>query len=279
MGAPKVTPEVAIQRIKAIFGDTVTLKVDTFTRINKKALFVDIEYGEWWSLPSNVFNGHGHPKRGSCTALDKIKIQIGLTKAELQKRLDKFEIGLSFIQETFKGSNIKCCFVDPEYGQWWATPSNVIHRKSKHPERAKVDRVKTLLARYGVDNPTKHHGIALKAARQSNKFISVLHWKTSKELFCIGSYEIAVVQWLNINKLDYEWQPGPFLMPDGRTYRPDILILSKPFSNIYIEIKGYFREDAKEKWEWFHSNYCNSQLWDKQKLQELGILVKKRTKF
>jgi hypothetical protein len=32
------------------------------------------------------------------------------------------------------------------------------------------------------------------------------------------------------------------------------------------------REDAKEKWEWFHSNYPNSELWNESKLKEMKIL-------
>jgi hypothetical protein len=280
MGAPRVTAEDAQQRIRAIFGDIVTLKVETFVRVDKKALFVDIKYGEWWALPSNVFKGHGHPKRGACITSRKIKIRRGLTLAKLQERLNKFELGLTFVHETFTGSNTKCCFIDPVYGMWWATPSNVIHRRTKHPERAKLDRARTMFARYGVDNPTKNQIIALKAARKSNKVMMLSHWKSSEQLVCVGSYEIAVVKWFNTNQYDYEWQPGPFEMPDGRTYRPDVLILTGAFTNVYVEVKGYFRGDANEKWEWFHTqNPKNSQLWDKQRLIELGILTKKRTKL
>jgi hypothetical protein len=37
------------------------------------------------------------------------------------------------------------------------------------------------------------------------------------------------------------------------------------------EIKGYFWKDALEKWSWFHQNYPNSELWDKNKLKQLNI--------
>ena len=45
--------------------------------------------------------------------------------------------------------------------------------------------------------------------------------------------------------------------------------------NKWIEIKGYFRDDAKEKWEWFCSKYPSSELWDQKRLKEIGILAKK----
>jgi hypothetical protein len=40
----------------------------------------------------------------------------------------------------------------------------------------------------------------------------------------------------------------------------------------YIKVKGFFREKDKLKWDWFHKAYPNSELWDKTKLKELGIL-------
>ena len=30
--------------------------------------------------------------------------------------------------------------------------------------------------------------------------------------------------------------------------------------------------DAREKWDWFHKEYPNSELWNKKKLQNMGIL-------
>jgi len=39
-----------------------------------------------------------------------------------------------------------------------------------------------------------------------------------------------------------------------------------------LKLSGYFRKDAKEKWNWFHKTYPNSELWDKEKLKEKRIL-------
>ena len=61
----------------------------------------------------------------------------------------------------------------------------------------------------------------------------------------------------------------PFTMTSGKVYICDCYL---PERDLYIEIKGYFRKDAKEKWDWFHKEYPNSELWDKKKLKELGIL-------
>ena len=58
-------------------------------------------------------------------------------------------------------------------------------------------------------------------------------------------------------------------MPNGKTYRPDLYL---PDSDVWIEIKGYFRKDAKIKWDWFHKEHPNSELWNEEKLKEMKIL-------
>jgi len=70
-------------------------------------------------------------------------------------------------------------------------------------------------------------------------------------------------------KIDYNWQPQIFTMPNGKTYRPDLYL---PDSDVWIEIKGYFRKDAKIKWDWFHKEHPNSELWNEEKLKEMKIL-------
>ena len=59
-------------------------------------------------------------------------------------------------------------------------------------------------------------------------------------------------------------------MPNGKTFRPDCYLIGK--RKPWIEIKGYFRQKNKEKWDWFHKKYPNSELWDKKKLKEMKII-------
>jgi hypothetical protein len=54
-----------------------------------------------------------------------------------------------------------------------------------------------------------------------------------------------------------------------KTYRPDLYLAEQ---DKWVEIKGFFRKDAQDKWDWFHSSYANSELWNKPKLIELEIL-------
>jgi hypothetical protein len=41
----------------------------------------------------------------------------------------------------------------------------------------------------------------LKIAKSSNFRYILQHWKTSKDVVCVGSYEKSVVEYLNNNKM------------------------------------------------------------------------------
>lgn len=130
--------------------------------------------------------------------------------------------------------------------KWYARLNNIKHRKSWCPECGRID-----------------------AARALNNSYILYHWKTGSEIVCVASYEKAVVEYLNKNKINFRWQYKTFVMSGGNTYRPDLYLFS---TRKWIEIKGYFREKNKKKWKWFHKKYPNSELWDKQKLEQMEIL-------
>jgi len=108
-----------------------------------------------------------------------------------------------------------------------------------------------------------------KKARSANNSYICYHWKTDKELVCQGSWEAKVVEYLNTNKINFRWQPRSFKMPNGRRYYPDMYLYS---TRTWVEIKGYFWDDAELKWNWFQSVKPNSELWNKEKLKAMGIL-------
>lgn len=49
------------------------------------------------------------------------------------KAMGHEEITIDF--STFNGVDTKCRFIDNKYGEWMASPSNVLYRKSRHPKR------------------------------------------------------------------------------------------------------------------------------------------------
>jgi hypothetical protein len=110
----------------------------------------------------------------------------------------------------------------------------------------------------------------LNAAKKRNDSYVEKHWQTSEDLVCVGSWEKRTVDFLNRNKTQYKWQPQTFQIEELQTtYRPDLYLIEE---DKWVEIKGRFYEDAKQKWDWFHREYPNSELWNHSKLIELGIL-------
>jgi hypothetical protein len=128
---------------------------------------------------------------------------------------------------------------------------------------------KTNLEKYGCEYPQQNKEIAMKAAKASGRSYILQHWETGEELVCQASYEKAVVEHFNKNKTNFLWQPETFTMLNGKKYRPDCYL---PDQDLWVEIKGYFRKDAQEKWQRFQSVYPNSELWDEKRLKDLKIL-------
>ena len=227
----KVTIEEIKKRLYEIYGDLVLIKEETYISTNKHAIFIDKDYGEWSARVCNVVcSGRNHPERGKKNQIEKYK------------QLDQKELREKTKKTCLEKYGIDCSFRDK-------------------------DRMRQCMKeKYGVENSQQVPEIALKTAKSSNNSYILYHWKSGTELVCVGSYEKKTVEYLNENKIEYDWQPKIFIMPDGRTYRPDLYLIDK---DLWVEIKGYFRKDAQEKWEWFHKEHINSELWMEDKIKEL----------
>lgn len=136
-------------------------------------------------------------------------------------------------------------------------------------EKVKNKFIETSINKYGFPNPNQNKNIALKVAKKVNNPSIFFHWQTNEELVCQGSYEAKVVDYLNKNKINYRWQPEVFQLSTGKTYRPDLYLVD---SDTWVEIKGWMRPDAKEKWDEFKTIKPNSELWDKALLRSRKII-------
>lgn len=85
-----------------------------------------------------------------------------------------------------------------------------------------------------------------------------------------SSYEIILAKWLNKNKIEWLYESKTFDL-GNTTYTPDFYL---PEFNLYIEVKGWWRDKAKKKFEEFKQKYCGIRIKiiDKQELQTIGIL-------
>lgn len=238
-------------RIKNKHADIVTLDTSSYVNLSTKAKFIDKDYGEWYALPQNVTSGHGHPKRGHTKGVDSRLIQ---------ERIHKIHEGFVVLDEnSYIDMKSKARFIDKDYGEWFVNPGSVVTGRG-HPARA-----------------------AKKSAKTRKKHPCVVHWKTGELCYSDSSWEYATLLWLNENKYDFDWQvvfETNLLSKKGINlkYFIDLFIKSGPFKNVYVEIKGTWKRShhdgtGKLKWDWFQSTHQNSQLWMKDKLEALQILV------
>ncbi len=72
-----------------------------------------------------------------------------------------------------------------------------------------------------------------------------------KNIWLRSSYEIAYAKWLDKNQIKWTYEPIAFNLGNN-TYRPDFYL---PQTNEYIEIKGFWRLKAKEKYTLFKKLY------------------------
>lgn|SRR3990167_795671 len=313
----RISIEEIKKRIFDIYGDLIYLDEITYIGTNKKCRFFDKDYGEFWNTPCDIYKrGRIHKIRSKQISREKRRMPID----ELKKRLFEAHGEQVIIDEsTYVKYKIKARFIDKKYGEWNATPMNVIQNKTRHPKRFAAERSlseeflasqrkkflnpkfqqfmkdctkkkfgvenvfsskiiqdqikQTCIRKYGVDSPNKNKEISLRGAQTQNKITILKHWFSNEDVKCQGTYETAVVEYLNSNKINFSFHPQTFSLPDGRTYTPDLHLTDQ---DLWIEVKGTFRfwdptDDALEKWNWFRSEHPDSELWDQNKLKELGI--------
>lgn len=265
MNKQRLTEIEIKKRLMNIHGSNVVIDMSTYVNARTKARFIDKNYGEWWAQPGGVFRGAGHKNR----FLNRQRLSYDA----LNTRIMKIHSGsVQCVSSSYVHTYKKAKFIDFEFGEWEAYPHNVLNG-STHPDRGLKNRKITWMKKYGVDNPFKSDIVQKKVLRNIRKNVTrIYHWKTGKELVCVGSYEKSFVEWCNKNEIDFDWQIC-FVMPDKRTYRIDAYMKTGKFINTYVEIKGWFRDaDSKQKWEWFHKTYPNSMLLMKNELKKMRIL-------
>lgn len=95
-----------------------------------------------------------------------------------------------------------------------------------------------------------------------------------KEIRMDSKWEVAVAKYLDDLSVEWKYNLNGFKLSDGRYYYPDFFIYNGGEFKKLIEVKGYFRESNRIKFDLFLTNYPDIvvELWDKIKLRELCII-------
>ncbi len=90
-----------------------------------------------------------------------------------------------------------------------------------------------------------------------------------------SSWEVKVAKYLDENNYNWEYATNRYLLSTGQYIHPDFFIINDKKEVIkVIEVKGYFREKNKFKFELFLNEYPELivELWNKQILKEKKII-------
>jgi len=95
-------------------------------------------------------------------------------------------------------------------------------------------------------------------------------WVKYKNIFMRSNWEVLYAKYLDKNKIKWQYESKVFNLGDS-TYRPDFYLSE---INNYIEIKGYWRDDAKKKFNLFKKLYpkINIKVLKQKDLQSMGVL-------
>lgn len=168
----------------------------------------------------------------------------------------------------------------------------------KHSEES-LEKMSTKIIKRGKDHPL--YGIKrskevvermratqikiAKRGKDSNLYGNSYHgkgvWyldKNNNKIWLRSSYEEKFAIYLDTNNINWVYEPQAFPIVYGKsnkegTYRPDFYLVDL---DKYIEVKGWWRDDALEKYEAFVNQYPHLiiEVYDKKKLRELGISIK-----
>jgi len=85
-----------------------------------------------------------------------------------------------------------------------------------------------------------------------------------------SSWEVNFAQWCDLSGIKWEYESKTFDL-GYTTYTPNFYL---PEFDLWIEIKGYWRTDAKKKFKKFLKVYkdINIEIFEQNKLEELGVI-------
>lgn len=96
-----------------------------------------------------------------------------------------------------------------------------------------------------------------------------------KDIRMDSSWEVKTAKYFDDNDIKWSYNECGYILSDGRYYYPDFFIYNNDGKFIkLVEVKGYFREANRKKFEMFKNEYPNIivELWNKEVLKLKSII-------
>lgn len=117
--------------------------------------------------------------------------------------------------------------------------------------------IKTELSNYRAQRCPKCNGIFHKGKNHHNYGKPIISKRIKyKGIWMRSSWEIKYAKYLDKNNIKWQYEPKAFDL-GNTTYTPDFYL---PKQNLWIEIKGWWRGDAKVKFNTFKRQYKNIKI-------------------
>lgn len=89
-----------------------------------------------------------------------------------------------------------------------------------------------------------------------------------------SKWEVATAKYFDQHNISWKYSEAGYKLSNGCYYYPDFFIYENDTLNKLVEVKGYFREANKKKFQMFMDEYPNIviELWDKNVLKQLKII-------
>ncbi len=132
-----MTTNEFIKKSREIHGDLYDYSKVKYINTKTKVLIVDPEYGEFWQTPMAHLRGSGNSIRGNLKA-DKTRRK---TASEFIKDAQAIHGDLyDYSKVKYITSHKKVLIIDPEYGEFWQTPSHHLDGQG-HPLRGRASTI------------------------------------------------------------------------------------------------------------------------------------------
>lgn len=123
---------------------------------------------------------------------------------------------------------------------------------------------------FGAIRCNKHAGL-LRTGKNNHNFgkrainIRPMPYRNS---LMRSSWEIKYARYLIKKHIKWQYEPKAFIL-GNTTYTPDFYL---PETDTYVEIKGWWRGNSKQKYLNFRRKFGNIKLLNKQRLRKLGVI-------
>lgn len=212
---------------------------------------------------------------GSSLKLNKILTKTLLLKYYIKKNLSmikiakKFKCSLDSVRDRLHKFNIKIksMYIDGRTLKiYYCKCGNTIHKATALYGKKMCMKCRN---KFNTGKNNYNYGKIMKHTK------NIKYGHTS---LCMG-YELAYAKWLRKNHIAWRYEPKAFPLKyeigEGKiketTYTPDFYL---PKTDEFIEIKGWWRDDAEEKFAHFQQQYPNIKITVlmKPELQKMGVL-------